>query len=80
MALYRKLGLKWDSAKTLHNLSAIAMSTGNLASARALQEESLGLRREMEDKPGIASSLSSLGEIAGREGTMRLPGPSWKKQ
>src|SRR5579871_6424352 len=38
------------------------------ATARALYEESLAIRRELGDKNGIADSLSNLGEMAKEQG------------
>jgi predicted ATPase/DNA-binding SARP family transcriptional activator len=55
-------------AKALHEAGALAYSQGDYAAARALNEESLSLFRELEDRGGIASSLNSLGNVAYDQG------------
>jgi tetratricopeptide (TPR) repeat protein len=50
-------------AISLNNLGGVAEDQGDFVAARALHEESLGIRRKLGDKSGIASSLSHLGHV-----------------
>jgi len=54
----------------LNNLGNVAYDQGDLASARALNEESLAISRELGDRDGIASSLHSLGGVAYLQGNL----------
>jgi len=51
-------------AKALSGAGALAQRQGDYASARALHEESLTIRRELGDQGGIATSLTQLGTVA----------------
>jgi tetratricopeptide (TPR) repeat protein len=52
----------------LGNLGDIARDQGDFTRARALHEEGLALKQEMDDTVGIAASLESLGELAHVQG------------
>ena len=56
-----------ERAKALQGAGGLANLQGDYASARALNEESLAIYRELGDKRGIAHSLSSLGSVAYRQ-------------
>jgi ATP/maltotriose-dependent transcriptional regulator MalT len=58
------MGNMWGIAIVLSNLGNVALAQGDTTAARALQQESLSLRREISDKQGIASSLCNLGNVA----------------
>jgi non-specific serine/threonine protein kinase len=51
-------------AKVLHGAGRLAFQQGDYAAARRLFEESLDIRRELQDGHGIADSLNALGRIA----------------
>jgi len=55
-------------ARALNNAGNLAQSKGELAQARDRYEESLALRRELNDIPGIAGALGNLGNLAYRQG------------
>jgi non-specific serine/threonine protein kinase len=55
-------------ANALHGTGVLAWHQGDYPAARALLEESLKLKRELEDHRGIASSLSTLGSVARYQG------------
>jgi predicted ATPase/class 3 adenylate cyclase len=55
-------------ARALHGAGVLADMQGDYAYARSLHEESLALRRELEDKSGIADSLNNLGIVADMQG------------
>jgi predicted ATPase/transcriptional regulator with XRE-family HTH domain len=57
-------------ARALHISGQLAYAMGELARAEALQEESLALRRELDDRRGIANMLSNLGVIAQDRGDL----------
>jgi tetratricopeptide (TPR) repeat protein len=46
----------------------MALQAGDPEAARALQEEALAICRELADTPGIASALSSLGDVTCNQG------------
>jgi hypothetical protein len=46
------------------SLGAVASAQGDYASALALQEESLAIKRELGDRSGIAQSLEGLAYVA----------------
>ena len=52
----------------LSGAGVLAESQGDYERAMVLHEEALALRRRMDDRPGIASSLTNLGIIAGDHG------------
>jgi len=64
-AAYKKTKAR---AKALNGAGNLAYRQGDYATARALYEESLAIRRELGDKNGIADSLSNLGEMAKEQG------------
>ena len=55
-------------AKAQTGAGTLAALQGDFAAARALHEESLALRHEIGDMPGIANSLANLGSVANIEG------------
>ena len=55
-------------ADALNGAGALAWMQGDYFQARALQEESLAIRRELGEKKGIASSLNNLGLVACEQG------------
>jgi predicted ATPase/DNA-binding NarL/FixJ family response regulator len=59
------------SAARANALSAagnLAFNQGDDAAAESLQQESLAIRRELGDRPGVAASLDTLGTLAYRRG------------
>jgi len=57
-----------ERAKALNEAGALSYSQGDYASARALLDESLSIRRELGDRQGIAWSLNLLGNVAYDQG------------
>jgi predicted ATPase/class 3 adenylate cyclase/Tfp pilus assembly protein PilF len=55
-------------AKALSGAGVLARSQGDYAAAHALLEESLAIKRELGDKPGIALALNELGLVAHDQG------------
>jgi len=55
-------------AKALYGAGALAWSQGGYAQATALLEESLAIKRELDDKQAIASSLNELGNVTKDQG------------
>ncbi len=55
-------------ADTLHGAGTLAWMQGDMASARALLEESLAIQREIGNKYGIAIALNNLGLVASDQG------------
>lgn len=51
-------------ARALAGLAILLRTQGSYDRARGLQEEALTLRRAVGDEPGVAASLSSLGNLA----------------
>jgi tetratricopeptide (TPR) repeat protein len=51
-------------AQALKGAGTLAAQQGDNATARALYEESLEIRRELGDRPGVAALLSNLGVVA----------------
>ena len=70
MALLRSLGNKLGVATALHNLGTLARDRGDLAEAAARFRETLALRWDLGDQPGVASSLAGVAKTAA---AMRLP-------
>jgi non-specific serine/threonine protein kinase len=68
--LARDVDERWKKPRSLalHSAGALAHVQGDYDSARALYEESLEIRWELEDRQGIATSLNSLGNLAFFEG------------
>jgi len=60
-------GNKWR-ARALHGAGVLARNQGDFATARALAEESLAVKREMGDRQGIAASLNTLAVLALAQG------------
>jgi len=58
-------------ANALHGAGVLAWHQGDYPAARTLLEEGLELKRELEDRRGIASSLSTLGSVARYQGDYR---------
>lgn len=48
----------------MYALGRVALDERDYAAAHALLHESLGIRRTLGDRPGIAASLNELGEVA----------------
>jgi non-specific serine/threonine protein kinase len=57
-----------ERACVLNAASVLSYHQGDYPAARALQEESLAICRELGDRFGIASSLNSLGNVAFNQG------------
>jgi predicted ATPase/class 3 adenylate cyclase/uncharacterized protein HemY len=55
-------------AKALHGAGNLALPRGDYAGAARLYEQALALRRELDDKPGIAMLLNNLGFLAQDQG------------
>ena len=55
-------------ARALSGLGSLMFEQGDYASARAVHQESLGIRREQSDLHGVASSLDGLAWLANAEG------------
>ena len=55
-------------AKALTGAGVLTIKQGDFASARALFEESLAIRRELGDKRGVAHSLNNLATVAAQQG------------
>lgn len=51
-------------AKALNRLGDFAFLQGDFSQSRVYLEESLALKRQLEDKPGIAAVLNSFGNLA----------------
>ena len=58
-------------AKALHWAATLAEQQGNYSSARALDEESLAVKRALGDRGGSAESLNKLGVVAADQGDYR---------
>jgi predicted ATPase len=65
-------GLAGDRAKALNWAGNLAIMAGDVEGGRAWHEESLRIRRETGDLPGIAASLHNLGGIAADQGDFAL--------
>lgn len=65
LELYRSLQppLKQEEAAALANIGAAHHALGDLDQALKFQLESLGMREELHDDAGIASSLSNIGNV-----------------
>jgi len=57
-------------AQALNAAGHLALSRGGFATARALLEESLAIRRQLGDRADIAVALSNLGTVAIHQGEM----------
>jgi non-specific serine/threonine protein kinase len=57
-----------ERANALNGAGSLARPQGDYATARALHQEALAIRRELGDKFGIAGSLNNLGLIARYQG------------
>src|SRR5260370_42451101 len=68
MASYREWGVRRGIAICLGNHGITACMQGDYALARSLQEESLTIRWELGDEPGIAFSLEAFAALAIHEG------------
>ena len=55
-------------ANVLHTAAQLVENQGHPEATHVLYEESLGLRRALNDRAGIAESLSGLGRIASNQG------------
>jgi predicted ATPase/DNA-binding XRE family transcriptional regulator len=55
-------------AAALNGAGVLANQLGDFPAARAWLEESLGIRRELDDQPGIAAVLNNLGNMASVQG------------
>ena len=62
-------------ARALQAAGALARNQGDYATARALSEESLAIKRELGDKQGIAASLNNLATLALSQGDFAAAGP-----
>jgi predicted ATPase/DNA-binding winged helix-turn-helix (wHTH) protein len=57
-----------ERANVLNAAGVLAFYQGDYPAARALEEESLAIRRELGDRSGIAGSLGNLGNVASGQG------------
>src|SRR5208282_1687155 len=57
-----------ERATVLNAAGVLAFYQGDYPAARALEEESLAIRRELGDRSGIAGSLGNLGNVASGQG------------
>ena len=55
-------------ARALNGAGSLAWNQGDYLAARALLEESLNLRRELDDRQGVADTLNNLGNVAADQG------------
>lgn len=69
---FEMLGDDAGLGQTLHLSGTLAAQQGDLDAARALYEQSLDLRRRLDDRPSIASLLNNLGIIARFQGDPAL--------
>jgi predicted ATPase/DNA-binding winged helix-turn-helix (wHTH) protein len=53
-----------ERAYVLNGAGILSFRQGDYPAARALHEESLAIRRELGDRPGIAAALGNLGNVA----------------
>jgi predicted ATPase/DNA-binding XRE family transcriptional regulator/Tfp pilus assembly protein PilF len=60
--------LKGLMAKAFSGIGVMAFQQGDYEEARSMAEQSLALHRELEDIPGIVSSLNGLGSVAQMQG------------
>jgi len=58
-------------AYTLKGAGTVATWQGDYTAARTLNEESLAIRRELGDKPGVATMLNNLAIVAGLQHDMK---------
>jgi tetratricopeptide (TPR) repeat protein len=66
--LARAGGYLWVLGIATNNLADLALEQGDYAKAATLQEESLGLFRQLGDERKIAEGLVGLGVVASRQG------------
>ena len=57
-----------ERANALNGAGVLAYHQGDYPAARALHEESLAIRRELGDRPGVGASLGNLGNVAFNQG------------
>jgi predicted ATPase/class 3 adenylate cyclase len=57
-----------ERARVLNAAGELAYYQGDFPAARARHEESLAIKRELQDRSGIAASLNSLGNVAYEQG------------
>ncbi len=57
-----------ERAKALNVAGVLAYHQSDYGTARALNEESLGIQRELDDRWGMANSLNNLGNVAWDQG------------
>jgi tetratricopeptide (TPR) repeat protein len=70
LRLFRALDNKPGIARSLSNLGVVAKEQGDYASATALYQESLAIRRQLQDTWSIAALQINLGEIAREQGDL----------
>src|SRR5262249_43540658 len=66
-------------AGALNGAGVLAYRQGDYAAARSLYEESLAIRRELDDWRGIAASLNNLGVLAHEEGDYAAARPLYEE-
>src|SRR5262249_41639199 len=64
LEIYTRLEDKRGMASTLTQLSRVAVTTGDYATAHSLLEQTLALRKEAGHKVGISHALGEMGELA----------------
>lgn len=67
-ATWRQLGDRRMVGLMVDNLGRVALSLGDLETARGYLDEAVDIRRSMDDGPALAASLNLLAEIATRQG------------
>lgn len=67
-ATWRQLGDLRMVGLLVDNLGRVAVSQGDLETARGYLDEAVDIRRSMDDGPALAASLNLLAEIATRQG------------
>jgi non-specific serine/threonine protein kinase len=64
LTIFQQLGDKSYIAYTQLNLGIVASTLGDFQRARALYQQCLALRRDLEEKRGIVTCLAALGCVA----------------
>jgi predicted ATPase/DNA-binding SARP family transcriptional activator/Tfp pilus assembly protein PilF len=72
-------GTPVDRAEALSEAGTLACRQADYAAARALQDESLALHRELGDRLGISASLRNLGHILYQQGEHEVARPLFEE-
>ena len=68
LAELRRIGVRWGEATVLSNLAALKDSTGDVGEAAVHHRAALVIRRDIEDRVGVAYSLESATGVLFRGG------------